>query len=150
MFSSIPSKIALWATLVVTMALPARSQDVGTSQADLPSFAAAFSIENNTGSTIHYQVRWGTRRGWKPMILHSGRIMKHTYPLGTNPSARVPIPYVHFLTIPGIVQSAKECHMRFHAVGYAGYGAPENTARPKRYYFQFSKGGALLDLFERN
>src|SRR5207253_9486382 len=58
-------------------------------------------LENATGTTIHYQYRWGDKHEWKKMELRSGAIEKHTYPLGEDRNKKVPTPYVRFDRIGG-------------------------------------------------
>ncbi len=46
--------------LVTTVGTGLAGEQVGTSCADCPSYKGAFSIENATGVTISYQVKWGS------------------------------------------------------------------------------------------
>jgi hypothetical protein len=123
---------------------------VGTSCADCPNYRGAFSIENQTGVTIRYQVRWGDNHPWKSISLNSGSIETHSYPLGENRNGRAPAPYVRFDRIGGDGRfTPKEYHMPFHAVGYAGYGPRTNNATPKQYYFKYGPDGRTLDILAR-
>src|SRR4051812_22391608 len=64
----------MWAVcfaLPLTVPTIAVAENVGTSQADLPDYAGAFSIENTTGVTIPYSYRWGDKHPWKSMKLAS-------------------------------------------------------------------------------
>src|SRR5262245_41292433 len=122
----------------------------GVSCADCAKYSGAYSIENTTGVTIYYSYRWGDQHPWKQMTLPSGRVETHSYPLGENPSARVPTPFVRFDYIAGDHRyTPREYRMSFYSVGYAGYGARANTAQPKRYFFKFSPDGRTLALLAR-
>jgi hypothetical protein len=135
--------------LVSTAPMIARGQ-VGTSCADCPNYSGAFSIENQTGVTVPYQVRWGNKHPWQNISLASGRIETHRYPLGDNKNAKVPTPYVRFDSIGGDGRfTAKEYRMEFYAVGYAGYGPQANTVQPKRYFFKYAADGKSLDIKAR-
>jgi len=48
------------AALIALVPIAAPAQ-VGTSCADCPNYSGAYSIENTTGTTIHYQYRWGDK-----------------------------------------------------------------------------------------
>jgi hypothetical protein len=137
--------------LVLTASLIARGQErVGTSCADCPNYSGAFSIENETGVTIRYQVKWGDQHPWKPITLNSGHIETHSYPLGENRNGRAPTPYVRFDKIGGDGKfTPQEFRMEFYAVGYAGYGARTNNTGPKKYYFKYAPDGRMLDLRAR-
>ena len=39
--------------------------------------------------------------------------------------------------------------VKFHAVGYAGYGPRENRTEPMRYVFSYAANGRDLDLNEK-
>jgi hypothetical protein len=140
----------IWA---VCLALPlavstaALAENVGTSQADLANYAGAFSIENTTGVTIPYSYRWGDKHPWKSMSLASGHVETHSYPLGQDPNAKVPTPYVRFDRIGGDQNyTAKEYRMEFYAIGYAGYGPKKANTEPKRYVFRYGPDGKSLDI----
>ena len=137
--------------LVLTIPIIARSEErVGTSCADCPNYSGAFSIENQTGVTIRYEVRWGSNHQWKPISLSTGLIETHRYPLGDNKSARVPTPYVRFDRIGGDGHfTPQEYRMHFYAVGYAGYGPATNNTQPKRYYFKYGPDRQSLDILAR-
>jgi hypothetical protein len=129
---------------LVSIAVPAQ---IGTSCEDCPNYSGAYSIENATGITIQYQYRWGNKHEWKTMTLANGRIMKHSYSLGGDPHKQVPTPYVRFDRIGGDSNvTIQEYRIQFHAVGYAGYGAPQNKTEPKRYVFTFASNGQDLIL----
>jgi len=120
---------------------------VRTSCDDCPHYSGAYSIENNTGTTIHYQYRWGDTHEWKRMTLASGAVETHSYPLGEDPHMRVPTPYVRFDRIGGDNNvTFKEYKMEFYAIGYAGYGPKKNQTQPKRYVFRYAANGRDLDL----
>src|SRR5437763_1743996 len=106
----------LAATIFLSSASSAPRQDVGTSCADCPNYNGAFSIENQTGVSIAYQMRWGERHPWKQFVLPTGHIETHTYPLGEDRGKKIPIPLVRF--DPGGGPSI-EYQMDFYAVGYA-------------------------------
>lgn len=132
---------------LIAMMPSAALAQVGTSCEDCPNYKGAFSIENSTGVTIEYQYRWGNRHPWQTMVLRSGRIGQHSYPLGEDPHKKVPTPYVRFDRIAGDgILTIQEYKMSFHAVGYAGYGARQNSAQPKRFVFRFAANGRDLDL----
>jgi hypothetical protein len=127
---------------------PAQAQEVGTSCEDCPNYSGMYSITNNTNTTLYYAVRWGSKNSWKTMEILPGQTWDHYYPLGENKNTHVPRPYVSFDYIGGDGQhTPTEYSMDFYAVGYAGFGAPENTTQPKRYYFRFDASGTYLDLY---
>jgi hypothetical protein len=134
-------------TLTILLAIPAvaNAQAVGTSCADCASLRAEFSIENKTGVTIHYEVKWGNHE-WKPVTLRSGYTETHSYPLDNN--GKAPSPYVRYDKIGGDnAITLQEFHVTFFAVGYAGYGPKANTARAKRYYFEYAADHRTLTLW---
>jgi hypothetical protein len=134
------------AALIALVPIAAPAQ-VGTSCADCPNYSGAYSIENTTGTTVHYQYRWGDKHEWKKMTLRSGAIETHSYPLGEDPNKRVPTPYIRFDRIGGDNSvTFLEYRLQFHAVGYAGYGPKQNKTEPKRYVFRYSENGRDLDL----
>jgi hypothetical protein len=91
---------------------------VGTSQADLPSYSATFSIKNHTGATIAYQVRWGNG-SWKSISLANGHVETHRYSIGADVNAGAPQPSARFENGQG---STKTYNVAFNTVGYAGFG----------------------------
>ena len=132
---------------ISAVSLPSLGEEIGTSCADCPSYRGAFSIENNSGTTVHYQYRWGDNHPWKAMALQSGMVETHWFALGDDPHKKVPTPYIRFDRIGGDKGVTwKEYRMQFYAVGYAGYGARPNEAKPKRYAFRYAKNGRDLDL----
>jgi hypothetical protein len=125
----------------------AGAEDVATSCADCPNYSAAFSIRNDTGQTIKYQRRWGNGHQWTQMVLQTGRVETHTYPLGEDPHGKVPTPYIRFDDVANDGRTTfKEYRMEFFATGYAGYGPKVNKTEPKRYYFRYAPDGRHLDL----
>lgn len=124
-----------------------RAEEIGTSCADCPNYSGAFSIRNDTGQTIKYQYRWGNTHDWKRMTLASGHIETHSYPLGENPHAQVPTPYVRFDDTANDGRTTfREYKIGFFAVGYAGYGPTVNRTQPKRYVFRYDRALKHLDL----
>ena len=136
------------AFLALALTAPAAlAEQVGTSCADCPSYSGAYSIENTTGVTINYQIRWGDNHPWQSIALRSGTIETHSYPLGSDPHAQVPTPYVRFDHIGGDrAVELKEYKMEFYAIGYAGYGPQANKTEPKRYVFLYAADGKHLDI----
>ena len=143
--------LILTLALVLATSTTTRSQErVGTSRADLPNYSGAFSIENPTGVTIPYEVKWGDRSSWKSISLRSGHTETHSYPLGEDRNARPPTPYVRFDRIGGDNRvTPKEYRMQLHVVGYAGFGPNANNAQPKKYYFKYAADGKSLDILAR-
>lgn len=134
------------AALIALVSVAAQEQ-VGTSQADLPSYRGAYSIENKTRVAIPYEYRWGNKSEWKRMTLKSGATETHWYPLGADLNKKVPTPYVRFDRIGGDNSvTFKEYRMQFHAIGYAGYGPRQNKTEPMRYVFSYAANGRDLDL----
>ena len=136
---------------VMTLApVAASAEQTGTSCADCPSYSGAFSVENNTGRTIHYEYRWGENHPWKKMSLASGIVETHSYPLGDDVHGRAPVPFVRFDRIGGDNGVTwREYRMQFHAVGYAGFGPAQNRARAKPYVFRYSANGRDIDLLAK-
>lgn len=139
---------ALSLALTMTTAIAAGSQErVGTSCADCPNRSGAFSIENQTGVTITYQVKWGESHPWKSITLASGRVETHSYPLENGKALT---PYVRFDRIGGDgAFTPKEYRMGFYAVGYGGFGARANSSGPKKYFFKFAADNKTLDILAR-
>lgn len=132
------------AALIALVSVTAQER-TGTSQADLPSYRAAYSIENTTGVTIPYECRWGKDGKWEKMSLRTGITKTHWYPLDRD--GRAPTPYVRFDRIGGDNGvTIQEYRMAFHAVGYAGYGPAENKTEPVRYVFSYAANGRDLNL----
>ncbi len=122
-------------------------EKLGISCADCPNYSGAFSIENTTGAVVNYQYRWGNQHPWKRMSLASGRIETHKYPLGEGPNRKVPTPYVRFDRIGGdSAVTMQEYRMKFHAVGYPGFGPSKQVTEPERYVFRYAANGHDLDL----
>lgn len=136
------------AALIALASIAASAQErIGTSQADLPDYIGAYTIENATGITIYYDYRWGNKSQWKRMALRSGATERHFYHLGADRNAKAPTPYVRFDRIGGDNGvTFQEYRMEFHAIGYAGYGPRENKTEPRRYVFRFAANGRDLDL----
>ncbi len=147
------STILLAVAVMLLAQTAAQAQEpLGHSCADCPSYKGAFSIKNDTGVTIHYQVRWGNRQPWKKMILENGHTLTHSYPLGEDRNKAVPTPYVRFDRIggDGANFTAQEYRMEFYAVGYAGYGVgPQKKTEPKLYVFRYAANGRDLGLFAK-
>lgn len=132
-------------TGLITLVSIAAQERVGTSQADLPNYRGAYSIENKTSVTIPYEYRWGNKGQWKKMSLRSGVVETHFCPLGQD--GKAPIPYIRFDRIGGDNSvTVKEYRMEFHAIGYAGYDPGQNKTEPKRYVFRYAANGRDLDL----
>jgi hypothetical protein len=142
---------ALSLSLVLNTPIIVRAQErVGTSCADCPNYSGAFSIENQTGVMIRYQVRWGDKHPWKSISLNSGQVETHSYPLGENRNGKAPTPYVRFDGIGGDGRfTPKEYRMEFYAIGYAGYGPKANNTTPKKYFFKYAADGRTLDILAR-
>lgn len=133
--------------LALLAPLTSHAESIGTSCEDCPNYRGAFSIRNDTGRVMHYQYRWGDRQDWRRMALDTGRIETHSYPLGENPHARVPTPFVRFDDTGGDGRVTwREYRIQFHATGYAGFGPVTNRTEPERYAFRYSSDGRHLDL----
>ena len=127
--------VVLSLALVMTTAIAAGGQN--------PNSNGAFSIENQTGVTISYQVKWGESHPWKSIALASGRVETHSYPLENGKALT---PYVRFDRIGGDgAFTPKEYRMGFYAVGP---GARTNSG-PKKYFFKFAADGRTLDILAR-
>jgi hypothetical protein len=138
------------ALVFISPAIALSQERLGTSCADCPNYSGAFSIENQTGVTIRYQVKWGASHAWREISLASGHIETHSYPLGDNRNAQVPTPYVRFDRIGGDGRfTPQEYRMQFYAIGYAGFGPRTNSTQPKRYFFNYGPDGKSLDLSAR-
>jgi hypothetical protein len=136
------------AVLLTAPAIGASQERTGTSCADCPDLRAAFSIENASGVTLHYQVKWGRDRVWKSMTLNSGLIMTHSHPLDAN--GKAPAPYIRYDSVGGDGGfTAREYHVKFHAIGYAGYGPAANRSTAKEYVFRFAADRRTLELRAR-
>ena len=119
---AVPFALVLSVPAVLVTTSVADSQErVGTSRADLPSYKGAFSITNQTGVTLHYQVKWGEKSAWKSIEVRNGVTETHSCPLENG---RAPTPYVRFDKVAGDNRfTEQEYRMEFYRVGYAGYGA---------------------------
>ncbi len=142
---AVPFALVLSVPAVLVTTSVAESQErVGTSRADLPSYKGAFSITNQTGVTLHYQVKWGEKSAWKSIEVRNGVTETHSCPLENG---RAPTPYVRFDKVAGDNRfTEQEYRMEFYRVGYAGYGAQANRSEPKKYIFKFSADGKRLDI----
>lgn len=142
---AVPFALALTVPAILVTTTPAESQErVGTSRADLPSYRGAFSIDNQTGVTLHYQVKWGEKSAWKSIEVRTGHTEMHSYPLENG---RAPTPYVRFDKVAGDNRfTEQEYRMEFYRVGYAGFGANTSNTEPKKYVFKFSADGKRLDI----
>jgi hypothetical protein len=105
--------------------------------ANHPSYRGAFSLDNSTGTTMHYQVKWGNGQ-WKSQTLQSGMTTTHWYPL--DDADRAPTPYVRFDRIGGDnAYTEQEYEMDFYKVGP---GRPD----AKGYVFRYASDGKHLDI----
>ena len=101
------------------------------------SYRGAFSLDNTTGTTMHYQVKWGNGR-WKSETLNTGLTRTHWYPL--DGADKAPTPYVRFDRIGGDgAFTEREYEMDFFKVG------PGRT-KPKEYRFKYAADGRHLDI----
>jgi|SRR5262245_48073877 len=103
-------------------------------------YSGAFSLDNSTGTTIHYQVKWGSGH-WKSETLPNRIVRTHSYPL--DHADKAPTPYVRFDRIGGDnAITDKEYEMHFYKVG---------PGRPhaKEYFFQYASDGRHLDIKAR-
>jgi hypothetical protein len=133
----------LLATLVVAGSPAARAESVGTSCEDCATTVGAFTLVNQTGSPIHYSVKWGSGGNWNKIALASGRIETHSHALDGN--GRAPTPYVIFDKVlnDGKVTD-KEYRMEFAQVVHGGFG-PRRPNEPMHYRF-VQRDGRFLDI----
>jgi hypothetical protein len=109
--------------------------------ADNSGYRGEFTLHNDTGVTVYYQVKWGSGP-WKPDSLRSGYFRGYYHPLDRDDSA--PRPYVRFDRIGGDNgYTAREYEMDFHKVG------PGQTRGPKKYVFKYASDGKQLDIKAR-
>jgi hypothetical protein len=149
---ALPVALALIApALLLTTPIEASGQErVGTSCADCPNYGGAFSIDNQTGVTVRYRVKWGADSNWKAFSLNTGHTETHTYSLGEDRNGAIPTPYVSFDRIAGdSAITLKEYRMLFNRVGYGGFGSTAPRAEPKKYFFEFSADRTSLDIHPR-
>jgi hypothetical protein len=104
------------------------------------TYSGAFTISNNTGNTLYYQVRWGNTQ-WQNVTLGSGRALMHYHPLDYN--GRAPQPYIRFDRVADGGRYTEQVYtMQFYAVRNGNYG---DASKP--YEFRYSRGGRFLDLY---
>ena len=104
------------AALITLVPIAAPAEEIGVSRADLPNYNGEYSLENATGTTIHYQWRWGSK-AWTNATLAKGEVDTYSLPLGGDPHKRLPIPYVRFDRTGGDNQVTwREYKVEFHAV----------------------------------
>jgi hypothetical protein len=136
---------AIALALAQTIATTAHSEQIGTSCADCSSSnKAAFSLRNNTGVTLSYQVKWGPNGQWKEVTLEDGYTNTHSYVL--NNKGEFFRPYVRYDKIGGDSQyTAKVWPMDVNQVGSGGYGG--HRSQPKKYYFEYAADHRHLDIY---
>ncbi len=135
------------AVLVLTQISAQAQEPLAHTCSHCPYYKGEFSIENESGVTITYYVRWGSKNQWKEMNLGSGRVMTHRYPLGYNRNTAVPPPQVRFDRIGGDGGNFTEqvYKMEFYSVMYGSDGQPRSD-EPKRYVFRYAANGRDLDI----
>ena len=111
----------------------------------------AFSISNDTGATIHYQIRWGNEP-WKDQTLRSGWVRRHWHTLDSQ--GRAPRPYVRFDRIGGDGKYTEQIQqVGFYNVWDRGpvpvIDIQWNITPPKAYYFEYSPNGREIYLKEK-
>jgi hypothetical protein len=111
----------------------------------------AFSIDNNTGVTLYYQVRWGDGP-WVDWTLMNGWINRHWHPLDSRGEA--PTPQVRYDVIGGDGGFTEQIYdMEFYSVWNTSSGGLVNVrwdvTPPKAYYFRFSPDGRFIQLYRR-
>jgi hypothetical protein len=133
-------------SLAQTFATPAHSEQTGTSTADSSSGnKAAFSLANDTGITMNYQVKWGNNQ-WKSFTLENGRIYTHSYALNNN--GEFLSPSVRFDRIGGDSSYTEKVYdMDVTQVGSGGFGG--HRSEPKKYYFEFSADNRHLNIYAK-
>ena len=116
---------------ILAAGAPARAQS--TSCADCPTTNGELSIRNDTGSTLHYRIRWGSHP-WHDITLPTGHIETHTYPLDAQRRAPAPVIRVDADMNPGRTDF-REKELDFGAVEHLGYPQPGQRGSPVRYSF---------------
>jgi hypothetical protein len=112
----------------------AQAEEVGTSQADLPSLVARFIIDNQTDKPVPFSVKWGKSGNWSNYTQAPHSASTHSHPLsGPN---RAPQPYVHY--------GNTEYKVAWGEVGYSGYGPGGNINRSVRHVFKYKNGSLQL------
>jgi hypothetical protein len=117
---------------VVLLCTRVNAEDVGTSQADLPSMIGRFVIENQTNQPVNFSVRWGNSN-WKSYTQAPHSASSHSHAL-TGPN-QAPQPYVRFGT--------KEYRVAWGMVGYTGFGSGGQVDNSVRHVFQYAADGHL-------
>ena len=127
-----PALFLLSLALMLTTPTLARSQNVGTSWPTVQISSAKFSIENKTGVTIQYQVKWGDNGEWKSISLDNRHVETHSYPLGQTGKAPLPT--------SGTTRSAETARIRRRHFTWSSMpldtqdmGPARNNAGPKGY-----------------
>ena len=117
---------------VVPLCARANAEDVGTSQADLPSMTGRFVIENQTNKPVNFSVKWGNSN-WKSYTQAPHSASSHSHAL-TGPN-QAPQPYVRFGT--------KEYRVAWGTVGYSGFGSGGQVDNSVRHVFRYAADGHL-------
>jgi hypothetical protein len=125
----------------------ASSEPQGSVCSDCAVLYAAFSIANNTGLTVPYQVKWGKNGKWRTVYLANGYVETHTYPL--NRKGRAPQPYVRIDAVAGDSQDSWVTYkLDFMAIGYTGYNSSDDEGEPMPYAIQYSRDGLLVSIVQ--
>lgn len=133
-------------TISLAVAVMLLAQIAAQAQVSCGFPRAAFSIENNTGVTIIYYVRWGNESRWEKKTLKSGTVNTHWSLI--DPFMVVPrTPYVKFDRIGGDDDfTAKEHWLRTNTIDPICSTKP-NKGEPKPYVFRYSANGVDINLY---
>ncbi len=117
---------------VLVLGTPARAENVGTSQADLPSQVGRFIVDNQTDRPVAFSVKWGNT-AWANYTQAPHSTSTHSHAL-TGPN-QAPQPYVHF--------GNKEYKVAWGVVGSSGFGPGGNVNNAVRHVFKAGADGSL-------
>jgi hypothetical protein len=121
--------------LMLAAPVPSHAQ-TATSCADCKTSGGAFSITNNTGLTIHYKVKWGTKGSWEnanQIVLKSGFTETHSHALDGNNKA--PAPYIHLDADVTAAKDFRDAKLKFGQIDHVGYPHPGTHGQPVSYSF---------------
>jgi len=133
-------------TISLAMAVMLLAQIAAQAQVSCGFDRAAFSIENRTGVTLIYYVRWGNNSQWEKKTLKSGYVNTH-WSLVDGIMGTSPTPYVKFDRIGGDGNfTAKEHRLKTYTIDPICSKRPKR-GEPKHYVFRYSENGADLNLY---
>jgi|GEM_PF-1498373 len=98
-----------------------------------------FKIRNQTGVTVHYQIRWSNKENWKPYSFETGFVMTHRSNGQHVPSDYPKIRFDHI---------AGDQMVTYRSYRLETVQLRENNDNAPTYRFEFNQWGDRLDIFK--